>query len=81
MLNYELLIACILIVISLVLYLFYWNRLLSAFFNVLLRVWGWNAGVTSMWVEFGEFMPSFHLLHMSEQTKALSISPSSEVAY
>jgi hypothetical protein len=53
-LNYELLIACALIVVSLLAYLFYWNRILSLVFNALLRVWGWNAGASSMWVEFRE---------------------------
>lgn len=52
--NYQLVIACALIVVSLLLYFFYWNRLLASFINVFLRVWGWKAGTASIWIQFRE---------------------------
>jgi hypothetical protein len=52
--NYQLVIACALIVISLLLYFFYWNRLLASFINIFLRVWGWKAGTASVWIQFRE---------------------------
>jgi hypothetical protein len=53
-LNYLLLVVCILVVVGLVLYLFYWNRLLGFVFSLALRLWGWKAGNASVWVQFRE---------------------------
>jgi hypothetical protein len=51
-LNYRLLIACILIGVATILYLFFWNRLLAGFLNILLRIWGWKGGTSSIWIQF-----------------------------
>ncbi|KAF4598557.1 hypothetical protein EYR38_006961 [Pleurotus pulmonarius] len=53
MLNHLLLIACICIVIALILYLFYWNRLLAGIIGLVLRILYWNQGGASIWVEIG----------------------------
>jgi hypothetical protein len=52
--RYELIIACGLIVVSLILYLFYLNRFVAFLVNLLLRFWGWKAGSASVWIEFRE---------------------------
>ena len=52
-LNVGLIIVCIAIVIVLVSYLFYWNRLLAFVFSLILRLALWNQGESSIWLEFG----------------------------
>ncbi|KZT28945.1 hypothetical protein NEOLEDRAFT_1057065 [Neolentinus lepideus HHB14362 ss-1] len=53
MLSYLLLIACVVIVVAVILYLFFWNRLIALILSLLLRVAFWNQGRSSIWVEFG----------------------------
>ncbi|RDX54978.1 hypothetical protein OH76DRAFT_1397305 [Lentinus brumalis] len=52
-LNVVLLIVCVCIVLGLLLYLFYWNRLFAFIFSLILRLALWNQGESSIWVEFG----------------------------
>ena len=53
MLNPVLLIVCVCIVIALVFYLFYWNRLLAFILSLILRLVLWNQGESSIWLEIG----------------------------
>ncbi|KAF7361830.1 hypothetical protein MVEN_00527500 [Mycena venus] len=48
-----LLIGCICVVISLVLYFFYWNRLIAFLLGLFFRVLYWNQGPFSIWLEIG----------------------------
>ncbi|KAJ7497366.1 hypothetical protein FB451DRAFT_229194 [Mycena latifolia] len=48
-----LLIGCICVVISLVLYFFYWNRLIAFLLGLLFRFLYWNQGPFSVWLEIG----------------------------
>ena len=57
-LDYELLIACIILAIATVFYLFFWNRLLAFLISTVLRVWGWQGGTARIWIEFGALDPS-----------------------
>lgn len=51
-LDYLLLISCIFVALGLVLYLFYWNRFIAYVISLGLRLWGWNHGGASTWIEF-----------------------------
>ena len=57
-LNVLLLVVCVVIVVALVAYLFYWNRLLAFITSLTLRLALWNQGESSLWVEFGAWMSS-----------------------
>jgi hypothetical protein len=48
-----LLIGCICVVISLILYFFYWNRLIAFLLGLVFRVLYWNQGPFSIWLEIG----------------------------
>ncbi|KAJ7096249.1 hypothetical protein C8R44DRAFT_371827 [Mycena epipterygia] len=48
-----LLIGCICVVISLVLYFFYWNRLIAFLLGLVFRFLYWNQGPFSIWLEIG----------------------------
>ncbi|KAJ7251502.1 hypothetical protein B0H12DRAFT_1296299 [Mycena haematopus] len=48
-----LLIGCICVVISLVLYFFYWNRLIAFLLGLFFRFLYWNQGPFSIWLEIG----------------------------
>ncbi|KAF8210348.1 hypothetical protein K438DRAFT_1959629 [Mycena galopus ATCC 62051] len=48
-----LLIGCICVVISLVLYFFYWNRLIAFLLGLFFRFLYWNQGPFSVWLEIG----------------------------
>lgn len=52
-----LLVACICIVIALIIYLFYWNRLFAFIIGQVIRVVYWNQEASSIWVEIGLFPP------------------------
>ncbi|KAI0743929.1 hypothetical protein C8Q80DRAFT_1355680 [Daedaleopsis nitida] len=52
-LNVVLLIVCVCIVLALLFYLFYWNRLLAFLLSLVLRLALWNQGESSLWLEFG----------------------------
>ncbi len=53
MLERLLLVSCICIIVALVLYFFYWNRLLGLLISLALRVLYWNQEGSSCWVEIG----------------------------
>ncbi|KAL0956539.1 hypothetical protein HGRIS_002680 [Hohenbuehelia grisea] len=53
MLETLLLITCICIVIAVILYLFYWNRVVAFLLSLLFRVAFWNQGASRIWVEIG----------------------------
>lgn len=53
MLNIVLLIACVFTVILLLLYLFYWNRVLALAISILLRIAFWNQAESSIWLTIG----------------------------
>jgi hypothetical protein len=53
-LDPQLLVACILIGLGTIFYLFFWNRLLAFLLSILLRVWGWKGDTSRIWVEFSE---------------------------
>lgn len=55
MLNYKLLIVCVCIVIVISLYLFFWNRFVGYILGRLFRLWFWNQGESSVWLDIGEF--------------------------
>ncbi|KAK7057149.1 hypothetical protein R3P38DRAFT_1162521 [Favolaschia claudopus] len=48
-----LLIGCILVVVALVLYFFYWNRLIAFLLGLFFRFLYWNQGPFSIWLEIG----------------------------
>ncbi|KAJ7680397.1 hypothetical protein DFH06DRAFT_1404238 [Mycena polygramma] len=48
-----LLIGCICVVVALVLYFFYWNRLIASLLGLVFRVLYWNDGPSSIWLEIG----------------------------
>ncbi|KAJ6593973.1 hypothetical protein B0H19DRAFT_1365929 [Mycena capillaripes] len=48
-----LLIGCICVIISLVLYFFYWNRLIAFLLGLVFRFLYWNQGPFSIWLEIG----------------------------
>jgi hypothetical protein len=56
MLDRLVLVACILIVLALIVYLFYWNRILGFAISIVLRVLYWNQEASSCWVEIGQFV-------------------------
>ncbi|THH30793.1 hypothetical protein EUX98_g3395 [Antrodiella citrinella] len=51
MLDVVLLVVCISIVVVLILYLFYWNRLLGYFFGLVFRLYFWNQNESSVWLD------------------------------
>ncbi|KAH9839543.1 uncharacterized protein C8Q71DRAFT_517238 [Rhodofomes roseus] len=53
MLNIVLLIACVLTAILLLLYLFYWNRVLALVISIVLRIAFWNQAESSIWLDIG----------------------------
>ncbi|KAG2036116.1 hypothetical protein BDR03DRAFT_898980 [Suillus americanus] len=57
MLKVYLLVSCICVLIAAVFYTFYWNRIISGFISLLLRVKYWRQGGSSIWVHIG----SIHL--------------------
>lgn len=48
-----LLVICICIVLALVIYLFYWNRLIAFCIGQIIRLLYWNQEAASIWVEIG----------------------------
>jgi hypothetical protein len=55
MLKIYLLVSCICVLIAAVFYTFYWNRIISGFISLLLRVKYWRQGGSSIWVHIGRF--------------------------
>ncbi|KAG2150597.1 hypothetical protein DEU56DRAFT_37144 [Suillus clintonianus] len=53
MLRIYLLVSCICVLIAAVFYTFYWNRIISGFISLLLRVKYWRQGGSSIWVHIG----------------------------
>ena len=55
MLDVVLLVVCICIIIALILYLFYWNRLLGYIFGLVFRLYFWGQNESSVWLDIGEY--------------------------
>ncbi|KAH9041126.1 hypothetical protein EDB84DRAFT_1436665 [Lactarius hengduanensis] len=53
MLDENFLVATILVVIALLFYVLYWNRLLALILSLVLRVVLWNKGGPSVWIQIG----------------------------
>ncbi|KAI0699566.1 hypothetical protein BC835DRAFT_1412549 [Cytidiella melzeri] len=51
--NYRLVIVAACVVISLILYLFYWNRILGYILSLAIRLLAWNQKESSIWVDIG----------------------------
>lgn len=56
MLDRLLLISCICIVVALILYFFYWNRILGFLLGLVFRILYWNKEASSCWVQIGQFI-------------------------
>lgn len=65
MLNYEILIICLSIIVGLIIYLFYFNRILGFIIGRILRLLFWNQGESSIWVHVGEYRDAFTLASRS----------------
>ena len=59
-----LLVACIAIVIALIIYFFYWNRLFAFIIAQVIRLVYWNQEASSIWVEIGALASSV-CVHLS----------------
>lgn len=55
MLQVYLLVACICVLITSVLYVFYFNRLVAAVIGLFLRIRYWNKGESSIWIQIGQY--------------------------
>lgn len=53
MLNVIELVVCVLIVVTLVFYFFFWNRFFGLLFSLLARFALWNQEESSVWVKLG----------------------------
>ena len=53
MLNYRLVIAAGCVVIGLIFYIFYWNRIIGHLVSLLIRLVAWNQKESSVWVHIG----------------------------
>jgi len=53
MLDRLLLIPCICIIVALILYFFYWNRLLAYVLGLVFRLAFWNNEGSSLWLGIG----------------------------
>ena len=56
------LITWILVVLGLVLYLFYWNRVLGFLLSFLVRLLSWNQASASSWIDIGTHRLAMHVL-------------------
>lgn len=69
MLNVVLLIICICIIIAVIAYLFYLNRLIGFLLGLVCRIAFWNSGETSIWVSIGTFLlPALVILQETQRT-------------
>jgi hypothetical protein len=66
------LIIWILVVLGLVLYLFYWNRVLGFLLSLLVRFLSWNQASASAWIDIGAH--STCAVHCSEGHQRLDIT-------
>ena len=66
------LIIWILVVLGLVLYLFYWNRVLGFFLSLLVRFLSWNQASASAWIDVGAH--SACTVRYSEDRRQLDIT-------
>ncbi|KAI0267154.1 hypothetical protein BC834DRAFT_969170 [Gloeopeniophorella convolvens] len=83
MLDSHLLIATILVVIALLIYVLYWNRLLAFLIGIVLRVALWNKGGASAWTQIGSFhfsllagrvlLKDFHYYSSNQTIKAVTV--------
>ena len=72
MLDVVFLIIWILVVLGLVLYLFYWNRVLGFLLSLLVRLLSWNQASASTWVDVGAH--STYTVRCSEGHRQLHIT-------
>jgi len=49
-------VACVCILVSLILYFFYWNRFIAFLIGQAIRVLYWNQEASSIWVEIGMWL-------------------------
>jgi hypothetical protein len=75
MLNRLLLIPCICIVVALILYFFYWNRILGFVLGLVFRLLYWNQEGSSCWVEIGQISRCSHWNLLLTSGQVPSISP------
>lgn len=61
MLDRLVLVACILIVLALIVYFFYWNRILGFMISCVLRILYWNQEASSCWIEIGQLVVSIEI--------------------
>lgn len=54
MLDQSFLVATVLVIIALLFYILYWNRLLALILSLVLRVVLWNKGGPSVWIQIGD---------------------------
>lgn len=59
MLNYKLLVVCICIVIALILYIFYWSRLVAYVLGRVFQLLFWSQGESSVWLKIGKQRTEF----------------------
>ncbi len=52
MLDIVLLVACVLIALAAVLYIFFWNKLFAAILSFIIRLGCWTR--SGIWIEFGQ---------------------------
>ena len=62
MLDQNLLIILICIVLGIVLYLFYWSRLVAFLISQAIRLAWWSQEAASVWVEIGASTPRLGML-------------------
>jgi hypothetical protein len=60
MIKTLLLVACVLIDIAILVYFFYWNRLVAWILGTIIRLVYWNEGASSLWLEIGTFLRCTH---------------------
>src|SRR5579872_6295258 len=56
MLDVVFLVVWILVILGLVLYLFYWNRVVGFLLSLLVRVVFWNQASESTWIDIGMYL-------------------------
>jgi hypothetical protein len=58
MLTVTFLIVSIFVLIGLILYLFFWNRVIGYVLSLLVRIFSWNQGSSNVWVDIGKHLLS-----------------------
>ena len=68
MLDKNVFISCIFIGLSLIVYFFYWNRVLALILGTLIRIVYWNSEGSRIWFDIGLFHAQSLPLHMLDST-------------